>query len=223
MSDIKYCNAISKRTQQPCRAYAVTGREKCYHHGGKSLRGLASPTLRHGRYAKDLPTRLLGKYREALEDQNLLALRDEIALIESRVRDLIQRVDTGESSHLWKSLQKTWQDLSAARQHGDGQAMAEALNEMGQLIARGMADYAAWEDVGRQLDRKQRLVDSERRRLVEMQQMMTVEQAMLFMGALLDAIHQTITDRDLLSALEVKFRRILPPLRDGVSAAASSE
>jgi len=37
---------------------------RCRMHGGKSLRGIASPRFKHGRYSKDLVARLAGRYLE---------------------------------------------------------------------------------------------------------------------------------------------------------------
>lgn len=49
---IRYCNATSKRTGKPCRARAMRGREKCYHHGGKTPQGAGHHRYKHGFYSK---------------------------------------------------------------------------------------------------------------------------------------------------------------------------
>ena len=54
----KECGAKT-RAGTPCqRAPMPNGR--CDKHGGKSLRGIASPRFKHGFYSKDFPTHVLG-------------------------------------------------------------------------------------------------------------------------------------------------------------------
>ncbi|HLB76051.1 MAG TPA: hypothetical protein VJO72_03370, partial [Candidatus Dormibacteraeota bacterium] len=129
-----------------------------------------------------LPRRLLSTFHQSLRDPALLELRQEIAVVQARALDLIKRVDSGESGQLWKRLQATWDEVEAAQRAKDMAGLETALTELGQLIRRGAADYAAWEDACRQIDRKQRLVESERRRLVELHQMIRVDELLTLMA-----------------------------------------
>lgn len=61
-------------------------------HGGKSLRGVDSPRFKTGRYSKCLPDRLVVRYEEALNDAELTRLDDEIALVDARLQDLLDRL-----------------------------------------------------------------------------------------------------------------------------------
>lgn len=166
-------------------------------------RGIASPQYKHGRYAQDIPARLAGKYQEALDDTRLTELRDELSLVRSRAQDLLSRVDSGESGHLWKQLQKAYRALTTAK---DGQEQLAAIAEIGQLIRRGAADYEAWEEVSKQIDRMQRLAESERKRLVEQQQTMTYERAMAWIGAIEGILLKHVTDRTILAAIAHDLR-----------------
>jgi len=71
---IRYCTATSKRTKKPCRARAMVGRTNCYHHGGKSLRGLIHPNFKHGYYStnwfvKFMWTQAQNSYRRAMQQE----------------------------------------------------------------------------------------------------------------------------------------------------------
>lgn len=202
------CTGTSKRTGEPCGEQPMTGRDVCYHHGGTTPRGLASPHTMSGRYSKHLPTRMASRYQEAQEDPELLVLRDEIALLDSRLSDVLSRVDTGESGALWAEVGRTWETFLASRTSGDVPKMREALEAHAAAIKQGRADYAAWAEIGQLLDRRARFVESERRRYVEMQQMVSVEQAMLFLGAVTDAIRRHVSDRDTLAALGRELERL---------------
>jgi len=175
-------------------------------HRGKAPRGLANPHTTHGRYSKDLPTRLAARYQEARADAALLGLRDEVGLIDARLSDVLGRVDTGESGRLWRQLGAAWAHLQECR--SDPAALAAALNVVGDLITAGDADWAAWQDVRKLIQERKALVDSERKRLVEMQQMITAEQAMLLITALDAAVKRHIQDRDTLAAISAEIKRI---------------
>ena len=55
-------------------------------HGARIPIGAASATFKHSRYSKYLPARLLKRFQEALDDEQLLEIRDEIAVVDARIR-----------------------------------------------------------------------------------------------------------------------------------------
>jgi hypothetical protein len=199
------CTAGSKRTGEACKANAVTGRSVCYHHGGASRTGLAHPNLTTGRYSKHLPTRMGERYQQALADPELLAMREEVALIDSRLSDVLSRVDTGESGKAWAELQKAWKIY---RTGPPGQRL-EAEARISDLIHDGASDYEAWSEVREIVDQRARLVANERQRLVQMQQMLSVEQAMTLMAAVADAVRRHVHDRDALAGISADLARIV--------------
>lgn len=208
MSYVK-CDAKSKRTGAPCKARAVKGSNKCYHHGGKSLSGPASPTFKTGRYSKYLPARLAGRYQEAQEDTELLALRDEVSLVDSRLADLLRRVDTHEAGHWWRELRRVHSEYQSAEKKADIPAMRHWLSEWGRIAQFGLTDYAAWNEVYNVLEQRRKLVESERKRLVEMQQMITSERAMLLITALVDVVRQHVSDRNTLAAISADVGKLI--------------
>jgi hypothetical protein len=199
----KRCGA-KNRNGAACHNWALPS-GRCRMHGGKSLSGIASPRLSSGKYSTALPVRLAAKYEEARTDPDLLALREEVGLLDTRLLDLISRVDTGESGAIWEALQDAYADLQAAQRIKDatirGVKLSEALGVIGELIMRGHTDYAAWNEIGQMLEARRKLVESERRRLVEMQQMVTTERAMVLLAAVVGIIKEHITDRAQLSAI----------------------
>ncbi len=170
------------------------GKTVCYHHGGKVPQGRALPQTTHGRYSKHLPTRMLATYDAANADPNFLALRDEIGVVDSRIAEVLHRVDSGESGLIWRELKATYTALQQANQAGDMAEARQLLADVGQLITRGHADYAAWAEVRTLIDQRRKLVDTERKRLVDLQQMMTADQAMLFIMHLYDSVTRHVDD-----------------------------
>lgn len=201
------CSARSKRTKERCRAPAMAN-GKCYHHGGSSKSGTALPQTTHGRYSKDLPTRLGERFLASRSDPDLLNLNAEIALIDARLGDLLRRVDSGESGELWKALKGTFKELEQAKRNGDDLAEALAFDELGQLVSRASADYEAWIDVRLLVEQRRKLVDSEGRRRKDMQDMITSEKAMLLVTSLVDTVRRHVRDRDTLAAISADLARL---------------
>ena len=188
------------RNGEACKTPAMPN-GRCRLHGGKSLGGLASPTFKHGRYSRVLPARLAARYDEATTDPALLELRADVALLDARLADVLSRVDTGESGALWTTLQNHRRDVLAAKRVGDSVAQAVALNALLETVGQGHADYRAWQEIGALLEQRRKLVESERKRLIEAQQTLTVEKAMLLIGAISGIIKAHVHDRAILAAI----------------------
>ena len=190
-----------KTNGDPCNAQAIRGKRVCRVHGGLTPSGLASPHYTHGRYSKALPARLAARYDEATTDPALLELRADVALLDARLADVLSRVDTGESGALWTTLQNHRRDVLAAKRVGDSVAQAVALNALLETVGQGHADYRAWQEIGALLEQRRKLVESERKRLIEAQQTLTVEKAMLLIGAISGIIKAHVHDRAILAAI----------------------
>ena len=182
---------------------------RCRMHGGKSLAGVASPSFITGRYSKVLPLRMAARYEEARHDPALLELREEVSVVDGRIVDLIARVDTGESGALWAQLQQAKREVASAKARGDAAGQAQAINELLRLVDRGHADYQAWREVGTAIEQRRRLVESERKRLVEMQQMVTTERLMLLLGGVVKVIQEHIHDRGTLANITEGIHSLL--------------
>ena len=181
---------------------------RCKLHGGMTPTGMALPQTKHGRYSKHLPTRYLTRYDEARNDPEFYALREEIALIDSRLADLLAKIDQGEALATWKALAKTMAEHDSAE---DGVGQSYALAKIRELIQRGLGDFATWEDIYRVVEQRRRLAETETRRLEKAQQTITAEQAMLLLAAVVDVIRTHVSDRNILSAVSRDLGRLAPP------------
>jgi hypothetical protein len=106
----KTCGAKTRSQGRCQRAPMPNGR--CYKHGGATPVGPALPQFKHGRYsvlAKDIKG--LGEhYQRALDDPDLLSMHDEIALVDGRLSQLLDKVKTGGPR---ASLDGIWPHLEA--------------------------------------------------------------------------------------------------------------
>ncbi len=157
-----------------CPRIAKTGQYSCYNHGQFFIkRGKYCVTGRR----EHLPRRLLESYDAAVVDKDLLLLRRDLALIESRIDDLLDRADTGESGRLWKEIKTAMRAFERA----DEMTAPGYLAQLKELILEGNEDYSVWGEISDLVEQRKRLVESERRRLMEMHQMISAERVMALM------------------------------------------
>jgi len=194
------CAAKNRRGEQ-CGKGAVPGKTVCRLHGGATPCGGGSPHWKHGRYSKALPAHLLQRYEEGRHDGELLALRDEVALVDTRIDELLKKVDTGESGDRWALLRQAARELERANRQGDMNALDAALDRMTGVIQQGLENAEVWEEIIRLLEHRRRLAESEHRRLISLRQILTAEEAVTLLAMVADTVRRHITDRDALTAI----------------------
>lgn len=182
---------------------------RCRMHGGASLSGMASPTFKTGRYSRVLPTRLLDRYHEGLNDRDLLALTDEIAVVNARLGELVGQLDSGGQEEKWEAITMGLDFCDTAIQAKDMPRLLGHLAAMREVVRQGQADGLLWEEIGNWMERARKLRETEQRRLVAMQQVITSEQAMVLVAALTMAVKTHVHDVDTLRAINDDFTRTL--------------
>ncbi len=193
----------------PCQQYPLRGRTRCRLHGGATPRGIALPQTKHGRYSVSLPTRLMGRYEEALEDPDLLSTRSDIAVLVARQDDLLARVDSGEAGALWHQAREEWKTFKAALLVNDQSASRASMAEIDGLLGRGVADYAAWHELARVTEQIRKLRETERKRLEALQATVTAEQLGLLVAALTHSVRSHVKDARVLDAIGRDVERLI--------------
>lgn len=200
------CNAKSKRTGQTCKAIAVKGKLKCKNHGGKTPSGPAHGAFKHGHHStKYLPQRMLEKFGEEVSDPELMAYRNDVAIFNARANELLE---SGESNLLWESAGQTFDALDEAIKVKNADAINEKLEELGNLLRRGRADSARWQEYYKVKDIAGRAKEREFRRLAQMEATISVEHFLAVMGMIANAAAQTITDKDSLKRFTAEIDAI---------------
>lgn len=197
------------RSGRPCFAIPISTANRCRMHNGGARFGPMAPTAKNMRWSKYLPPRMLEKYEEALRDDELLNLRDEIAVIDARIEDLMKRVDTGIAGAWLGVLKSNYEALDIAISTGDAASTIEALEVLGRSINKRLSDFQTWEEVMRLMEQRRRFVESERKRLVEMQQMISSERAYGMVMYLLAIIKEHVTDGKVLAAIGRDVRALI--------------
>lgn len=201
----KLCGAKKRGKDETCRALAMAN-GRCRIHGGLQPNGIARPQFKTGRYSKYLPARLAGRYEEAAADPDLLALRDDIALLDTRIAQTVSALDTGESQEAWSALfaavsalEKQWQSLL-----DDGEPpedMERTVEQLGKLVRDGLSAGYVWSEIRGLLKERAALVAGEQKRLVDMQQYVTATQAMGFVAAVMASVRKHVHDRAALAGI----------------------
>lgn len=192
------CGAKSRTHGRPCQQPAMAN-GRCRLHGGLTPKGLAHPRTGTGRnldrsiLRKDplLPHRMVEAYQAAVRDPDLLSTRRDIGLVYARLEDLLARVDTGEAGAMWLKAQALYRTMTTSQ---DDEARKAAIVDLGALLARGVEDGEAWDQVFGAVDLARRLKADERRRLVDLQAIVGLEEAMGWMGAFVNSVKSRIED-----------------------------
>ncbi len=186
------CKAKAKSSGEQCRRRAVTGREVCSTHGGRTPRGIASPHFKTGRYSKDLPTNLRGMYDDAYNDPELTSLRADLALYAVHAGERIKRLSTGENANLWHSLQSQWNAYTSDK--SNEQQQAYALQRIGELIESGAEVERAWMDLYVTLEQRRKTAESEHKREVALKTMVSAEELAVFMARFTTEVVRIVSD-----------------------------
>lgn len=219
----KICGAKLRNKDAYCKKAALKGTTRCRQHGGLSPSGMQHWRLRDGvssgRYSKALPRDMLEKYTEARTDPELLSLRDELALTDTRLAHLLENLDTGVQAQAWREMHALWRQFLRAQQAKDTGTMRLVLNRLGERIEASAQEENTWREINECVERRRKLVETEQRRLVNMSQVLTYERAAVLFGYITGVIQRHVTDRDTLAAISAEFRAI--SLTDGSESSRS--
>lgn len=197
------------RNGGPCRKPPLTSRNRCRLHGGKSLRGAEHPNAKHLRYSNDVVGKhLFVRYEQAANDPELLEMRDDIAITEAYIGQLLGEIESGESLKAWQNMSKAYDAFITANKKGDTEEAIEHIQEIGRLIKFGLGKHAKWQEIQQAQTHKRKLTEAQHKRENDMQQRMTSEQAKNLLVFVVSTVKRRIYEffpndkgRELMSAI----------------------
>jgi hypothetical protein len=133
----------------------MRGRSVCLAHGGRTPRGAASPHFKTGRYSRSLPGHLLAAYERALTDPKLLSLRDEVALTDAMIAELLRQLDDDSPASKYRRI---------------------------------------FRQIGRLIERRRRLVETEVRHIVLAREMLTAEETLTLVESIVAVVTRYLPD-----------------------------
>jgi len=191
-----------------CRALAMRGSARCMKHGGKSPKGFASATFKHGLRSKYMPQGLGRRFSAAMSDPELLRLEKDVGLVEARLLELIERVDKSGAAQLWANVQGAFAVFQEALHGGDKATVSVALNELGDRINRGAADWQTWGEIMQVIEQRRKLIDSIRKHEVQSAEIVTLTEAQVLFSGMAHLVREHVKDKQALRAIAEGFAKL---------------
>lgn len=182
----------------PCNRPAAKGKTNCKLHNAHAKVGVQNHKFIHGRYSKVLPERLAHRLHTIQNDNFTLTephnLTPEIHIVLLRLTQLTEKLNENDSTAAWQHTETAFNEIKLALKNGDANKLKAALNEMETTIKKTRTEQKTWHEIFNVQKHYQKLVESERRRLVETKTMLSVDEAVLMFSLVLDAINRRIID-----------------------------
>ena len=119
----------------------------------------------------------------SISDPDLLELRDEIALVDTRIAELLGQLQT--------------QETGARR--SEAKAVHQRMRD---------ADFDVWDQIEQFITLRARLVQTESRRQKDLQQMIPVDRVWALVAALVQSVRTHVRDGDTLARIQRDFREL---------------
>lgn len=206
----------------PCQQRPRKGRQRCAVHGGASLVGHEAPGWKGRGYSSDIPTRLADRFRKALDDPELTSMTSEIALIDTRLGELLQKFELKESAEAWNMVVVASASIRLAIENARTRfdekdtadverlaALYAGVDQLDAAIDAGSRDRSLWHELFATMEQRRRLVETEGKREDRLQQMITARQTMEVFGALQAIITDEIDDPERLKRIAERLRALL--------------
>lgn len=199
------CSHVDKESGERCKKKAVRGSKRCRSHTrpgrkpttGKDVRVIASKSIRDAIDRK-------------LADDNLLNMRKQFAFWDYLFDEKVDKVMTsGEHAELWKSAQKFFSLAMGAQKASDAEQFKFAMQQLGQVLQNGVGAQVAEEQAATITDLMQRVMTSETRRSVALDDQIKPEWFLWFLGVLEDGIRVCISKPEDAEAFEAHVRRAI--------------
>ncbi len=191
-----HCGAAlrGKRKGSYCPGAPCKGSKRCRMHGGKSPKGIGSPSFKHGGFSRALPANLQRRYLEVMADDDLLSRRSSVAILRLRTEELVGKLGSGETGALWLRLQKTWRRFKALSGAGNREVAAQVEAEIDGIVEAAGETAAGWQELVKALEAEDRAAALEWRRLVDLKQMISAESALSLFSAVATAVRVNVTN-----------------------------
>lgn len=165
--------------------------------------------MTHGRYARDFPEDILGRYREAYEDTDILNLNAEIAVVTTRIAELIKSQNFGDSTKLWGEVGSLAASIDQAVGDQDLSLIESLAERLLALSADGRNKHETWNEIQTLNETKRRLVETQRKTLIDAQQMISADRLMVLLAAVVDVIRRNVTDERVFFTISNELRQIV--------------
>lgn len=214
LTESKTCGAKLRNKDAYCRNKAILVNGRCRNHGGLTPKGIASPHYKHGRYSRHLPTHLRDRYHETLNDPEITALRDDLALIDIHISKVLMEIYSPATEVDIKPLRDKIKLCKQELLECDPQSqrtleVVDLLDTLDAAMGRGARNAGDISRLLPLLEQRRKTADSENRRVFRSDNSLSVEQAIAFVRLLGNSVKRHVTDPRQRSAVYEDFAKAL--------------
>lgn len=190
-----FCSRVLK-CGRPCRNPSVLGRKYCRKHGGKHLRGPASPHWKGGISLRDkdglgilinLPDKLRAEAEALQADQEILGLRNAIALLKAREAELCRRLSDDTP---WVQATKIISFLQIKIAENDLEAVKRGVERLGILAQAGNTTEDTWVELRQLWQEEAKLYLAEQKRKESLSTTIAASDAIRLVGAFIGSLRK---------------------------------
>lgn len=197
------CKMITRQGQR-CKNAVRAGWPVCHYHGA------GRPTKPGGRppskYTKHLPTSLVQKYEEFLTDPDIVSCRGELALMDSRIAELLTRLEDSLGDASWVKVRHALSVLKKSLIKSNSIIDAEGLLE--EALESNSTESEIWKSIVGLVDSRRKLSETEMRRIEKAQHYLDIQQANALVSFLMDTVKDNVTDPVAIRAISDKFKKL---------------
>lgn len=175
------------------------------------------------RRANYLPDTLADKYRDAVNDPELLNMREDLGLIELRMAQLMGKLETDDPKAKWREFKLLLSTAQSEIANGESAKALAAMVLMEGIADANLAEYAVWKEITDLMESRRRVMESESNRLVRMQQMITSEDVFKLVERLLSAIKRYVKDPNTYAAIANEFAIATGAAHNGILGRGDKE
>lgn len=199
-----------------CGAPPHTADGRCLQCAGQiTLRGKAAQEWRAGHYAERMPDNLRYVFSKAAESDALISMKYQMALIDAREVQLLERLGTDESSKAWLKLRALADEMKVHIENEDSTQQAKVLWSLLNTIETGSGDEVIWTEIRENAEFRRKLSESERKHVESERAQMSMEQIGQIAAFFGNLLKRYVTDQQRLLAAATELQRYF----DGTPAA----
>ena len=179
-----------------CRDTAIGQNGRCRRHGkNHAPPGPEHHRYKHGRYSKlKITTGLAERIAEREADPNLLSLSPDVALLETRIAELLETIEETAQPDAWKMVKQIAGKIKEAVLQSEADEAVGACEQLIEVAIGADVVNQNHREISRLIEQKRRVSESERKAKIEAGHLITAVQAVAILDRFVVSIAETLKD-----------------------------
>lgn len=164
--------------------------------------------------------RLAAKYNQMQKDGRVLSNRKAIDVVDTRIVQLLERLDVEEAPDRLKKLNELWVEYCDYVKSGKTAEASSSMRRLDDEFEKIYHDYEAWKQMFDALDLRRKMVESEVKVLTQIKAIITAEDAYEMNAKMLAAVMRVIgEDPKKMKQVQYEFAKLVGDVGDNVAEA----